>query len=137
MAIRAVIPPWSIESKAVDPSLAAAEFIDQAIVSFYRLPPEPIRVMGLDGLGIEWLRRAQAKLLRRFESELTGKRPRITTEEAAMAMLKGASLELETAGKALDAAAEQLRDLGKGHLASQAKQAASQARAAAGELVPS
>ena len=87
--------------------------------------------------GKEWIGRARSHLIRRFESELTGKRQRITTEQAAMAMLKGASLELETAGKALDASAEQLRDAGKGHLASQAKQAASRARAAAGELVPS
>lgn len=87
--------------------------------------------------GKEWIVRARSHLVRRFESELTGKRQRITTEQAALAMLKGASLELEAAGKALDSAAEQLRDAGVGKQASQAKQAATRAKAAAGELVPS
>lgn len=94
--------------------------------------PEPMLIWGK-----EWLVRARAHLAKRFDAELTGKRQRITTEQAALAMLKGASLELEAAGKALDTAAEQLRDAGQGKQASQAKQAASQAKAAAGELVPS
>lgn len=94
--------------------------------------PEPIWPWGK-----EWLARARGHLTRRFESELTGKRQRITTEQAALAMLRGASLELEAAGQALDSAAEQLRNAGLGKQASVTKQAASRAKAAGGELVPS
>lgn len=87
--------------------------------------------------GRDFLLRARRRLVAVFELELSGKRPRITTEQAALAMLKGASLELEAAGKALDGAAEQLREGGFGRVASAVKQAATRAKAAAGELVPS
>jgi hypothetical protein len=87
--------------------------------------------------GHEFLIRVRQRLIDRFEVDVTGRRKRITTEQAALAMLRGASLELESAGKALDSAAEQLRDAGVGKVASVVKQAASRAKAAAGELVPS
>lgn len=84
-----------------------------------------------------FLQRIKNHLLRKFEAELTGKRQRITTEQAALSMLKGASLELEAAGTALKDAAAQLRDAAKRQEASQAMQAGSRAMAAAGGLVPS
>lgn len=129
--------------QAADSDLVAASaFIDDIIGRYFENPRSTQEnrrwiVSGIEAFAVHLLQKAQAHLHRRFEAELTGKRQRITTEQAALAMLKGASLELETAGKALDAAAEQLRDAGQGKQASQAKQAASKAKAAAGELVPS
>lgn len=130
-------------SRAADSDLVVASaLIDDTIGRHFENPRSTQEnrrwiVSGIEALGVHWLHRAQAHLHRRFEAELTGKRQRITTEQAALSMLKGASLELEAAGKALDTAAEQLREIGLGKASSITKQAATRAKTAAGELVPS
>lgn len=86
--------------------------------------------------GRQWLIRARAHLIKSFERELTGRRERITTELAAMAILRGVAAELDAAGNALDTAAEALRDTGHGKAASLTKQAATRAHTKAGEIAP-
>lgn len=121
-----------------DPSLQAADMLDLHIAHhFYRAPigMQP-RIEGVSRLGHDYLRRAQVHLVKSFERELTGRRERITTEVAAMAILRGVAAELDAAGNALDTAAEALRDASQGKAASLAKQAATRAHTKAGEIAP-
>jgi alpha-beta hydrolase superfamily lysophospholipase len=81
-------------------------------------------------VGRRYLSRAYEHLNHRIDRQLRDT-PRLGTEQAALAVLKGAAHDLAQATQALDQAASWLRDAGKAYQASQTKQAASKARHAA------
>jgi hypothetical protein len=80
---------------------------------------------------------AIARFDRPLEAELFGDNRTLIpdSEQAALGLLRSTATDLHAAGAALDVAAEWLKNLGKGFQASQAKQAANAAHAAAKGLV--
>src|SRR6478735_297853 len=83
-------------------------------------------ISNVDVLAAEWLRHGALHLRRRADVWLRGGVRLPSTEQAAIALIRGTADELRAAGLALDKAAEVLRAAGQGFAASQAKQAGTQ-----------
>jgi len=77
-------------------------------------------------LGDRWRARAIHHLEEKLDREFR-ERPRLDTEQAALAMVHGVARELHTAGKALLAAAKRMKDKADAVGASQTHQAAQRA----------
>jgi hypothetical protein len=84
-----------------------------------------------------WLDHARGHLEDRLDREFRGSQPpRVTTEAAAMAILKGVAQELRTSGRALLQAAEELKNRAAVMPAQRAFVAHQRAMKVADDLVP-
>ena len=111
-----------------DPDVEADALAYQALIA------EPL---GLHPVGRLWRANAATHLAERLDVELRGGVRRITTEDQALAFLKGAARDLRTAAAALHEAAEKFRTLGHGYPANRTFHAATAAERAAEAIDPS
>lgn len=98
-----------------------------------RLLEEPA---DLPTVGRLWRQHAAEHLARRLDTELRAGQPRVSTDDQALAWLKGAARDLRTAANALHHAALRFRSQGQGWDANRTYHAACEAAAAADGLDP-
>lgn len=101
----------------------------EALLILKDFSPDPVM-----GLGDRWRARAVYHLEQKLDRELR-ERPRLDTDQAALAMVKGVARELQVAGQALAGAAKRMKDKGDAVGASQTHQAAMRALEAAHALL--
>lgn len=107
---------------------------------------DAVRLLGAGYDAVQFSPRLRSRLLhaiayldRPLEAQVFGENRTVVpdNEAAALSMLRGTAKHLTEAAESLDAAAEFVKNLGKGVQASQLKQAANAAHRAARELVTS
>lgn len=98
--------------------LQAASLLRNTLTTVHPVDLEPV--------GRHWLERAEHHLNQRLDRSFRD-RPPLTSEQAALAILKDAGVELHRAGESLRAAAEKLKHAGVGLAANHAMQAAQRA----------
>ena len=90
---------------------------------------------GLTPFGRHWLERVYRKLAEQADRLLTGSAAIPSSEQGARMFVRSLAAALREAGQALDQAAVRLKDAGRAHAASEAKQAATNALRSAEAVV--